>query len=303
MEKSLTVFTPTYNRAYILGNLYESLKRQTNPDFCWVIVDDGSTDNTKKLIEDWIQEGILDVRYFYQKNSGKMMAHNYGVDMADTELFVCVDSDDYLVPDAVEHLVDQWREYGSDNIAGIIAKRGYDENRQLGIGSFPEHKICRMSSFFGKTFTGDTTLCFRTDVLRRYKFPIIDGEKFLTEAYIYDQIDRSYEYIVTDCILTICHYLDDGYTNNMQVISYRNPVGRMYHEAQNMEFATDMLSRIKAAIRYNSYKYISQHRNVRSFTACERVLLFCTKPAGYYLYRRKKKGLSEHEAGNTQIKN
>src|SRR5665647_1656547 len=105
---TLTIFTPSYNRGYILGQLYHSLLEQTCMDFEWVIVDDGSTDNTKDLVQAWTNEGKLTIRYIYQKNGGKMRAHNTGVLYATTELFLCVDSDDYLVETAVEEILLCW---------------------------------------------------------------------------------------------------------------------------------------------------------------------------------------------------
>src|SRR5699024_7599204 len=105
---TLTIFTPTYNRAYILPKLYNSLVEQSNKDFVWLIVDDGSTDNTKKLVFTWIRENKISIKYYYQKNQGKSIAHNKGVKETDTELFSCVDSDDYLTKDCVEVVMNTW---------------------------------------------------------------------------------------------------------------------------------------------------------------------------------------------------
>ena len=110
--KELTVFTPTYNRAYTLGRLYESLCRQSNKNFEWLVVDDGSKDGTEELIKSWQSEEKISIRYIYQENGGKMRAHNRGVKSTETELFVCVDSDDYLVDDGIEKILSFWnREY------------------------------------------------------------------------------------------------------------------------------------------------------------------------------------------------
>ena len=98
----LTVCTPTYNRAHTLPRLYESLVRQTSQDFEWLVVDDGSTDNTRELVDGWVAEGRIRIRYVYKENGGKPSAHNLGVRMAAGELFFCVDSDDYLTDNAVE---------------------------------------------------------------------------------------------------------------------------------------------------------------------------------------------------------
>jgi glycosyltransferase involved in cell wall biosynthesis len=295
MSEKITVFTPTYNRANILGQLYQSLLRQTNKDFCWLIVDDGSTDETKKIIEHWINENRIKIKYFYQKNSGKMAAHNLGVERTETELFVCVDSDDFLVDNAIDLLVNAWENEHCDITIGIIARRGSKDGKPMGNGKFPDEKICKMNSFMGKTFSGDTTICFETSKLKQYKFPVIEGEKFITESYLYDQIDYDgHEYILLNQVVTICEYRQDGYTLNMDVISYRNPIGRMYNEAQNLQFADSIVDKLKACVRYNIYKNISHHSDIRMFSNSERLLMAVTAFPGYILYKKKKNRVSKY---------
>lgn len=94
--KKITVFTPTYNRAYTLSKCYKSLKQQTCKDFVWLIIDDGSTDNTQELVEEWITENEIEIQYHYQKNQGMHGAHNTAYELIETELNVCIDSDDYM---------------------------------------------------------------------------------------------------------------------------------------------------------------------------------------------------------------
>lgn len=130
---TLCVFTPTYNRAYILPALYESLLAQTSTDFQWMIVDDGSTDDTESLVQGWIAEGRLSIDYVKQENGGKPRATNTGVARCQSELFFVVDSDDHLVPTAVEHVLTRWEEIrGDDSFAGIVALRGTDEHTPMG---------------------------------------------------------------------------------------------------------------------------------------------------------------------------
>ena len=106
--KRITVFTPTYNRAYILPQCYEALKRQTCQDFIWQIVDDGSTDNTRELVDKWIQEGTIEIQYIYQQNKGMFGAHNTGHKNLTTELCIGCDSDDYLFDDCIRQVLDRW---------------------------------------------------------------------------------------------------------------------------------------------------------------------------------------------------
>ena len=107
--KTLTIFTPTYNRADILNKAYKSLKRQTNKDFIWLVVDDGSIDNTEDVVKGWIDENIIEIKYIKKENGGKHTAYNVAVENTSTELImIALDSDDYLSDDAVEIILDTW---------------------------------------------------------------------------------------------------------------------------------------------------------------------------------------------------
>ena len=295
MNEMITIFTPTYNRAHLLERLYLSLIKQTNHSFIWLVVDDGSTDNTKELIEQYINEKKIRIEYYYQKNKGKMQAHNVGVEKCRTELFLCVDSDDYLIDTAVDILIKQWKENDHTNIAGIIAKKGYDMEKELGSGYFPDQKVCNLQNMMNKTYFGDTTLCFSSRVIKQYLFPVIENEKFLSETYIYDQIDQKYDYILYPKIITICEYLTDGYSKNMDKISYRNPVGRMYHEAQNIKLKRGILNKLKAGIRYNMYKKIAKKKDIRKFKLRERLILVITFPVGVIVAYKKKRRINSYD--------
>ena len=138
MKPVLTVFTPAYNRGYSLHLCYESLCRQSNKSFIWLIIDDGSTDNTRELVEQWLQnENGFEIRYVYKENGGMHTAHNKAYELIDTELNVCIDSDDYMADDAVEKILSFWEKNGSDKYAGIIGLDATFDNQIIGT-KFPE---------------------------------------------------------------------------------------------------------------------------------------------------------------------
>ena len=120
MPFTLTIFTPAYNRAHLLPRLYESLCRQSCKDFCWLVIDDGSTDNTRELVQGWIAEQSLPIRYEYKPNGGMHTAHNLAYRLSDTELNTCIDSDDYMPDDAVEKILRCWSEKGSNDVSGLV---------------------------------------------------------------------------------------------------------------------------------------------------------------------------------------
>ncbi|MCR5421750.1 MAG: glycosyltransferase family 2 protein [Lachnospiraceae bacterium] len=231
----LTIFTPAYNRAELLKRAYDSLKKQTCGDFCWLIVDDGSSDDTGKVVREFIDEGILRIEYHYQENGGKMRAHNRGVEYCKTDWFLCLDSDDHLTKTAVEEISKQIKaiednKFGnSEDIAGIIGHKGKSDTELLSGTEFPvclrEHNKPVRTTLYGlylKGFKGETTLVFKTKVLREYPFPQINGEKYVPEDYIYDKIDQKYEYILLDRILTVCELVASGYTDSVRMLKENN---------------------------------------------------------------------------------
>jgi len=226
-DVQITVFTPTYNRAYILNRLYESLKRQTCDSFFWLIVDDGSFDNTDSLVNSWINENIIKIRYYRQLNGGKQRAHNRGVELCDTELFICVDSDDYLTDNAIEIFISTWNSLeNKENISGIVALRGRDLHNPLGTWMPNNIKLSSLSDLYDKyRFRGDTALLFRSDILKKFPFFVVEEEKFIGEGYVYIQIDQLYSLYLLNKIVYLCEYLGDGYTSNVRKLIKDNPQG------------------------------------------------------------------------------
>lgn len=263
MMKRITVFTPTYNRGYILETLYVSLKKQTNQSFKWLIVDDGSTDNTEEIVRSWRNEGLIDLQYYKQVNAGKMAAHNKGVELCDTEFFLCIDSDDYLTNDAIETILGSIDSITSEKFAGLIAYKGTSQDEPIGT-SFPRGVTTHtLSGLYDSGFKGDTTLVFKTNIIKKYPFPILRNEKFITEAYIYNQIDLRYIYHLIPKVLTICEYRSDGLTKNEIKLIFNNPGGWALHCCQNGDFAKTIIKRLKSyawAISYKLMKKDSQFK-------------------------------------------
>ena len=233
--KHLTIFTPTHNRAYVLPKLYESLCVQTCQNFEWLIVDDGSTDNTKELVDEWMGEGRIAIRYVYQQNGGKMRAFNKAVSLADSELFVCVDSDDQLTKDrVVEESLAYWDEHKNEAlnkpIAGMVSLRLHKQRtkeipEKLTHGSL--HQICT-------NYQGETTIFLVTNILRNYPYPTFERENFITDVYIYDRMDEDYCFLFHSYYSQVCEYHEDGYTNSYRRLLFRNPQGYREYHAQRL---------------------------------------------------------------------
>lgn len=251
----ITIFTPTYNRAYIIGQLYQSLCNQDSFHFEWLIVDDGSTDNTKELVSSFIGEGVVNIRYVYQENGGKQRAINKGVQLADGELFFIVDSDDCLTPDAVSSVEKAWNTLlDKTGYAGFCFRRlNLEVNKILG-GPFPEFifDATSLELAYSYSLNIDKAEVFLTNVLKKFPFPEIDGEKFVPEALVWYRIaDEGLKLHCIDYGIYCCKYLPDGYTRNFSSNLKRNNKGffLFYKELLHYDQPSFYPDKVKAFVR------------------------------------------------------
>jgi glycosyltransferase involved in cell wall biosynthesis len=196
---TLTIFTPTYNRAHTLLRVYESLRAQTSRDFCWLVVDDGSNDGTRELIAQWAPVAGFAVEYLYQENSGKHNAHNAAVARARTELFAIVDSDDELLPHAVERITTTWRNASAQEratLAGIWTLCA-DPDGNVVDGEFPRPVIdaTLQELRYRDRMNKEMLPTFVTDVLRRHPFPGTPPGvcPYIPESYVWMRITRTHK--------------------------------------------------------------------------------------------------------------
>ena len=261
MKNTLTIFTPTFNRSHEIKKLYDSLEKQSDKDFVWLVVDDGSSDGTNDLIEKWQKEASFKIEYVWQENAGKSMAHNLGVGNTQTELFTCVDSDDYLSSDAVAVIKEVWANHIEGDV-GILALREVTKRKKdikdQGIRTTlrSADKVCGIK--------GDTMLIYKTNVLKKYSFPKFQGEKFVPENYLYDLMDREGNLIFLNKVLYCGDYLQDGYTYNMAKVLKNNPNGYLAYIQQRISFDVKTIEKCKDIIRYVAIsKVIKKTRIIR----------------------------------------
>ena len=249
---SICVFTPTYNRKYTLERLYESLKRQSFRDFRWLVVDDGSSDGTDELIASFSSEEAIPIEYVYVSNGGKQRAHDLAVSMCDDELFFVVDSDDYLVDNALQLIVERWaRVRGKDNVAGLLGLMGEDTSTPLGTRMPKDVSFSTQWDLYGSGFKGDISLIYRTDVLKKFPFDVDPDEKFIPETYVYYRIDQHYTCALIDEILTIAKYLPDGYSHSFPKNVIANPKCYYRHKKLCMEMSKGLKQ-----LFYNTVLYL-----------------------------------------------
>lgn len=230
MSKStcfLTIFTPAYNRAHTLPRTYESLCRQDCKEFIWLIVDDGSSDQTAELVRGWQkQENGFEIQYIYKENGGMHTAHNTAYENIDTELNACIDSDDCLADGAVKKILSKWQKVKDKGYAGIIGLDSDFKGNIIGKG-FPDGmKETTLTGYYAAGGVGDKKLVYRTDVIKKYPpYPVFPGEKYVALAYKYRLIDQDYKLGVLNEILCNVEYQDDGSSATMWRQYVKNPKG------------------------------------------------------------------------------
>lgn len=262
--KKLTVFTPTYNRAYLLPQLYKSLCDQSSADFLWLVVDDGSSDNTKELVERWQRENKIQITYVFQDNQGMHGAHNTAYENCKTSWNVCIDSDDYMPKNAVELILKNIEELKDSSFAGLV---GLDADKATGkiIGTeIPAHlKRVKLNELYTvHNVKGDKKLVLNTAVVKQFpKYPLFKNERFVPLDYLYLLIDQEYDLKPVNEIFCIVEYQTDGSTKNIIKQYRRNPNGFAFSRVSRINYGKTFKERFKNAVHLVSSIIFSKKIN------------------------------------------
>ena len=281
---TLTVFTPAYNRAHTLPRTYESLLNQSCKDFVWLIVDDGSADNTAELVRSWQEkDNGFEIRYIYKENGGMHTAHNVAYENIDTELNTCIDSDDCMAPGAVEKILRKWEQVRDRGYAGIIALDSDMEGNIIGQG-FPEGLTeTTLMGYYAAGGSGDKKLIYRTDIINRYPpYPVFEGERYVALAYKYRLIDQEYKLAVLDEVVCNVEYQPDGSTGTMWKQYLKNPRGWMFWRKVCMQYPTTKKRLLIDCVHYVSSSLIAGERHFIRQSPRKMLTVLCV-PAGVML--------------------
>lgn len=286
--QTVTVLTPTYNRAKQIADLYKSLMKQSSFDFIWLIVDDGSTDNTQEIIRKFANQSKFDVQYCYKQNGGKHTALNTGISKINTPLTIIVDSDDTLLPKGIETILLYYQKYRNEqDICGfsfLKAIKNGDTFVKLPKDEFIESHIeCRIKN----KLPGDMAEVFYSQILRKYPFPEFCGEKFLSEDIVWIAMGETYKLVFIKQPIYQYEYLDDGLTNNDKKLKFNSPYGSMLRGKKLMINRCGFVSWIRGAIIYNCYKKeIHNKKNLPEIVLLKgfrcKLIAICTKPLGLF---------------------
>ena len=266
-QPDVTILTPTYNRASLLPRLYDSLCRQTNKNFEWIVVDDGSTDNTHEVVAHLKEKcgDAFPMSYVYKANGGKHMAINIGAERAHGELLFIADSDDLLTDDALQIVAEDWQAVCDDeSFAGVAGlDMALDTKKVIGSGLPKEHVDCNAIDIrYRYHVMGDMKEVFRTEVLRKFPFPEFQGERFCPEQLVWFRIARHYKLRYMNKPIYIADYQPDGITAGITKARMRNPSASMLTYAELTECPVPFLARVKAAINYWRFWYCRKATSV-----------------------------------------
>jgi glycosyltransferase involved in cell wall biosynthesis len=247
----LTVYTPTFNRDHLLPRLYKNLQEQTCKEFIWMIIDDGSTDNTRNLVNSWINEKILKIKYIYKDNGGVHTARDTAYENIQTELLVGIDSDDLLTKDAIKIILDFWEMHGDEMYAGIFSRTCLPDGKPYG-PIFPKKKALTYQQFTYKyKYKSEKHTILRTKIIKNtLRYPVFNDEKLIGEGYKWIQLPNDKKFLLLNKFTRIFDMQDDGYSRN----SYRNffkfPKGARENHKMHIIHSKYLSARIKGYIGY-----------------------------------------------------
>lgn len=290
----ITIHTATYNRAYILGQAYESLCRQTSKDFEWIITDDGSTDSTLDLVESWkSKDNGFPIIYNKLAHVGIPRALNSGIKKASTEWFMILDSDDYLKDEAIEQIIDSLKEIEKDtSFIGIAFARCHSDGsymkNQVPIVNSKGYVDCSNIDRWKYNLDMDMVEVSRVAILKEYPFQFWPGEDFAPEQLNYNEIAiAGFQYRWYSKKIYVCEYLEDGQTKNDRIVK-NNPMGFAMMHNQNMKIRKNLRQNIHSAIQMTALcLYAKQPAYLMKST--KPVLTLLTLPLGITVSFRRRR--------------
>lgn len=274
---TITVLTPTYNRAKLIPRLFESLIGQTVYDFEWLIVDDGSKDNTKEIVTSFNDVANFHIKYLYKENGGKHTALNFAYPSITTPLTFIVDSDDWLTADAIAIIDETYAKYNNENdLCGFSFLRGTPRGGYLSSSGVPKNAMkesyvdCRIN----QNISGDMAEVWYTECLKRYPFPQFEGEKFLGEDFVWIKMSEHYLMRFFNNVIYISDYLEDGLTQNRRIHNIKSPNGCI--QRASVFLSSDVLFRykVKAMLQYIIYSRFARKKMADMFSGENYKLLF-----------------------------
>lgn len=277
----ISVLTPTYNRGELLKNLYNSLVQNSKykVDIEWLIMDDGSKDNTKEIVEKFRNDKKIEIKYYYQENQGKMKAINSLIRETTGDLIIECDSDDYFTPNAFETIKNNYDKYNSRKDVYALCFLKYNQNGNNMGNPLNKQETTMFDLYFKEGETGEKALVFISDIRKKYKHELENNERFVTEARMYHKMDLKYKMVCINEPIMICEYQNDGYSKNIKKQFKENPFG--YYE-----YFKEILMRDMKGVTFKKRLYAIKHyilfsklakkkQSVKNIKSIKNRILYC----------------------------
>lgn len=291
-EEFITVFTPTFNREHLLKECYKSLLNQNYKNFEWLIVDDGSSDETEELVKEWVDEKNIKIRYFYKENGGKHSAINLGVNKANSNIFFLLDSDDVLSQNSLELINQNWNKVESDQFCGITGLSQYKDGAVIGDRFLHNNWEVSFSDIYLKYgLKGDKAVCFKTDILKQYPFPEKEDIRFVFEAVVWHEMAKKYDVLAINEVLEVKEYLKEGLTDSSYKKWYVQSLAFSYfHLIKNgtYSFKKYPKSYIWNFIYLEINSLLSETSYFHKLNSWEKFIYVISFPRAYYSYLNMK---------------
>ncbi|MDB7984035.1 glycosyltransferase family A protein [Faecalicoccus pleomorphus] len=295
---NITVLTPTYNRGQLLQKLYKSLCDQDYKDFEWIIIDDGSEDNTRKYVEQMKKAAVFSISYYKKENGGKHTALNYAYQFIQTPLTFIVDSDDFLTSDAISYIEEIYIKYRQEkDLCGFSFLRAKQGGGYLSTSGVPQDGMkesyveCRIN----RHISGDMAEVWYTHCLKEYPFPEFQGEKFLGEDIIWVRMSQKYKMRFFNHIIYISDYLEDGLTSNRRKHNIKSPNGCVARAEAFLDSGACITTKIKSMLQYQIYGKFAGRKDGDLFRTSSNKILYCAFfVPGLLLYKKWKKAIGNN---------
>lgn len=290
----ITIFTPTYNRSDLLKRAYHSLLNQTNKKFEWVIVDDGSTDDTLEVVAQFVADQKIKIVIGSQSNGGKHIAVNHGLKLASGKLFLILDSDDQLTFDAIDQISLQWEKLKLskeiDQFAGLVFNKGFLDGSLIGNSVSESIDATIIHYRYQLKIKGDKLEIFKTDVLKNFPFPH-NGEKFCPEALIWNRIGSKYKFRFLNEVIYLAEYLPDGLTDKIVSVRKKSPMNTATYYAELTCYEIPVVEKLKAAVNFWRFSIYNKEKiKLQKTTKINLLLSLFALPIGVLLgFRERRK--------------
>ena len=282
----LSIVTPAYNRGPLLKNCFDSLRAQTDLDFEWIVVDDGSTDTTAEILQGFLEnKPEFPVQLVCKENGGKHTALNASHPYIHGEYVLILDSDDTLTPDAVAQVRSGVESYMSLPQVGMVTflkgssqndPKCYAQDEGVPVDIMRYRRTCVHSS--------DCCEVIPKELFLKYPFPEFPGERFLSEGALWNRISFTHKCVYVNRVIYLCEYLEGGLSKSGKPLRIRNPYGGMYTSNLNMNRKNFLVRRIKNGLLYTCYGCFAGLTPLQMAKKCDsKALMWLCLPFGWLL--------------------